>query len=97
MKTDVTYAWVSGALFIFVDAKAETKAEKAIVDEYIVIVQKMIENKLKGGEYDDGNFMAVNFDSVKKKQLETVIYRAINTVCREYDIPFKARAIYVKE
>jgi len=97
MKTDITYGWVSGALFIYVDAIPETDYDKEIQGEYVVLVQQMIDGKLKGTEYDDGNFMAVNFDSVKKDHLNEIIYRVVNTISMEYDIPFKARVIHVKE
>lgn len=96
MKVDVTYGWVASSLLLFVDAIPENSLDKEIRDEFISVTQGLLEGKLKGGEYDDDNFLGVQFDAQKQKNLETIIYRVVNTVCKEYDIPLQVRAIYVK-
>jgi len=97
MKIDVTYAFISGALFVYTDSTAENSIEKQLVKNFGDAVQFMIRDKLKGLDTDDGNFLGINFNEEKQKNVEIIIKRVVNTVSIEFKCPFKLNIKYVRD
>lgn len=100
MKTDVTYGFVSGALFVYVHVEPENSKEKGVKDEYLKAVNGIIEHKLKGDQKeleDDHAILGVNYNQQIDKNIQRIISRVVKTACVEFEVDFKLRIKKVEE
>lgn len=100
MKTDVTYAFISGALFVYVYTTPENKKEKELQEEYTKAVRGILDKKLKGDEKElteDHSLLGINYNDKVDKSINIIVSRVVRTVCNEFDVDFKLKIKKVEE
>lgn len=100
MKTDVTYGFVSGAIFIYVYATPENSTDKKYLEEYQKAVQGMLDFKLKGDNKeltDDHSLLGINYTSKIDNNIQRIIKRVVKTACTEFEVNFKLKIHKVEE
>jgi hypothetical protein len=97
MKTDITYSYVYNSLIIFVNGEPENEYEKENRKMYEKAVKDVLERKLLGSEDDDGNFLGINFEDNKRKNIEREMKRVVKTICNDLKMEFKLKINFITE